>query len=135
VRDRIVKRDSWRDVKISCDKPRVPVPPEVPIKYEAPRLVTEMKVKQMMKTQFPDGPRTAQQAQAAHWRWQLENRDRAWNQQTHKNALAERWQFFYDSVFQWAMGEEDRGVMHGHFDYGGVDFNGLDRPRSRGRSL
>jgi hypothetical protein len=126
-----MKRDLWRDVKISCDRPRIPVPPEVPIKYKAPRLATEIKVKQMMKAQFPEGPRSAQLAQAQHYKWQLENKDREWDQQTQKNALAERWQFFYDSVFHWAIGEEDRGIMHGHFDYNGVDFNELDRPQQK----
>jgi hypothetical protein len=61
--------------------------------------MTEMKVKEMMKAQFPDGPRAAQLAQAEHWKWQLENKERAWNAQTHKNALAERWQFFMTLFF------------------------------------
>jgi hypothetical protein len=127
-----MRRERWQDVKISCDKPRIPYPPEVPIRYQAPRVLTEMKVREMMKAQFPDGPRAAQLAQAEHWKWQFRNRDRDWNQQTPMNTQASRWKFFYDSVFQWAMREEDRGIMHGHFDYGGADFNGLDhrlRPR------
>lgn len=136
-----MKRDSWRDVKINCDKPRGGAWLGNPIKYEAPRFVTEMKIKQMMKAHFPDGPRAAECAQVAHWAWRAENSTAdllpfpGQCPITGMTAEAQRWDTFYNQVMKWCMDQDARGIKHGHFDYDGVDFNGLDRARSRGRSL
>jgi hypothetical protein len=131
----VMRRDSWRDVKISCDKPRVWHDEEPPIKYEAPRTVTEIKVKQMMKAHFPEGPRSAQHASHAHSIWRIENIGRRVEEKTRRDAAAERWERFCEKVEDWSLDQEIRGVMHGKFDYGGADFNGLDRVRQRGRSI
>ena len=130
-----MRRDSWRDVKISCNKPCVAHDEVRPIKYLAPRIVTEIKVKQMMKAYFPEGPRSAQHASEAHSVWRIGNIGRRVEEKTRRPAAAERWERFCDEVLEWSLDQEDRGIMHGHFDYDGVDFNGLDRPRSRGRSM
>jgi hypothetical protein len=131
-----MKKDSWGDVRISCEKPSGWHHPEdPPIKYESPRFVTEMKVKQMMKDHFPDGPRAAKRAQRAHWEWETENWRRSWHDRTPQNKDARRWEVFFTKVLKWTMDEEERGVAHGYFDYMGADFGGLDRRRRRGRSM
>jgi hypothetical protein len=129
---RSMKKDSWRDVKVSCKKPGGR---HDEIKYEAPRFMTEMKVKQMMKDDFPDGPLAAKRAQRAYWEWDFENRCHGWNNRVlPENCEAKRWEAFYSKVVEWTRDQEARGVMHGYFDFFGADFSGLNRRRSRGRS-
>lgn len=131
-----MRRHSWGDVKIDCGKPTIPVPEEVPIYFMAPRIVTARRVKELMIMHFGE-PRAAQRAHAAYREWEMDNlkRGRLFEFKTPMNAEATLWKRFENAVREWHIAEEDRGVMHGQMQHKNFDFSGLDRPRSRGRSL
>jgi hypothetical protein len=131
-----MKKDRWRDVKIDCEKPMIPMPPEVPIYFMAPRIVTARKVKELMITHFGE-PRPAQRAHAAYRAWEMDNlkHRRLFEFKTPMTAEAMLWKRFETAVREWHIAEEDRGIMHGQVRHDNVDFSGLDRKQSRGRSL
>jgi hypothetical protein len=126
-------KDRWPDVKITCGRPRIPDDPGVRINVLAPRIVTERKIKELMKAHFGE-PRAAQRAHTAHREWEVDNLRQKlfFEDQTTMNAAAKQWDAFERLVQAWNEGEQDRGIMHGSLLRRGVDFNGLHRQRDEG---